>query len=52
MVQGVLASLMGSLGAAQGSTESIADFIQRLSGSSNLFELGAEGAIGEPRPVT
>ncbi|KYO40755.1 large proline-rich protein BAG6 [Alligator mississippiensis] len=46
VVQGVLASLMGSLGAAQGSTESIADFIQRLSGSSNLFELGAEGAIG------
>ncbi|XP_067416371.1 large proline-rich protein BAG6 isoform X3 [Emydura macquarii macquarii] len=46
VVQGVLSSMMGSLNAQQGSTESIAGFIQRLSGSSNLFEPGSEGAIG------
>ncbi|XP_062904171.1 large proline-rich protein BAG6-like isoform X4 [Mobula hypostoma] len=46
VVQGVLSSMMGSLNAQQGSTESIADFIQRLSGTSNIFEPGADGAIG------
>lgn len=47
MVQGVLNSLLGSLGARAGSSESIAAFIQRLSGSSNIFEPGADGALGE-----
>ncbi|XP_070593810.1 large proline-rich protein BAG6 isoform X3 [Erythrolamprus reginae] len=47
VVQGVLSSMIGSLSAQQGSTESIADFIQRLSGnSSNIFEPGTEGALG------
>ncbi|XP_065271997.1 large proline-rich protein BAG6 [Emys orbicularis] len=46
VVQGVLSSMMGSLNAQQGSAESIATFIQRLSGTSNLFEPGTEGAIG------
>ncbi|CAM5105317.1 unnamed protein product [Natator depressus] len=46
VVQGVLSSMMGSLNAQQGSTESIASFIQRLSGTTNLFEPGTEGAIG------
>ncbi|XP_069775542.1 large proline-rich protein BAG6-like isoform X3 [Narcine bancroftii] len=46
VVQGVLSSMMGSLNAQQGSTESIADFIQRLSGTSNIFEPGSDGAIG------
>lgn len=46
MVQGVLNSLLGSLGARAGSSESIAAFIQRLSGSSNIFEPGADGALG------
>lgn len=46
MVQGVLSSLLGSLGARAGSSESIAAFIQRLSGSSNIFEPGADGALG------
>ncbi|XP_067319409.1 large proline-rich protein BAG6 isoform X2 [Anolis sagrei] len=46
VVQGVLSSMMGSLSAQQCSTESIADFIQRLSGTSNIFEPGTEGALG------
>ncbi|XP_074873717.1 large proline-rich protein BAG6 isoform X1 [Carettochelys insculpta] len=46
VVQGVLSSMLGSLSAQQGSTESIASFIQRLSGTSNLFEPGTEGAVG------
>ncbi|XP_038624568.1 LOW QUALITY PROTEIN: large proline-rich protein BAG6 [Tachyglossus aculeatus] len=46
VVQGVLSSLLGSLGARAGSSESIAGFIQRLSGSSNIFEPGADGALG------
>ncbi|XP_026542673.1 large proline-rich protein BAG6 isoform X1 [Notechis scutatus] len=46
VVQGVLSSMMGSLSAQQGSMESIADFIQRLSGTSNIFEPGTEGALG------
>ncbi|XP_077017437.1 large proline-rich protein BAG6 isoform X10 [Tamandua tetradactyla] len=45
-LQGVLSSLLGSLGARAGSSESIAAFIQRLSGSSNIFEPGADGALG------
>lgn len=47
VVQGVLNSLLGSLGARAGSSESIAAFIQRLSGSSNIFEPGADGALGK-----
>ncbi|XP_062454503.1 LOW QUALITY PROTEIN: large proline-rich protein BAG6 [Rhea pennata] len=46
VVQGVLSSMLGSLGAPQGSTESIAAFIQRLSGTPNIFEPGAEGPSG------
>ncbi|PNI76576.1 BAG6 isoform 8 [Pan troglodytes] len=46
VVQGVLSSLLGSLGARAGSSESIAAFIQRLSGSSNIFEPGTDGALG------
>ncbi|XP_041081704.1 large proline-rich protein BAG6-like isoform X2 [Polyodon spathula] len=46
VVQGVLSSVMGSLGAQQDSTESIADFIQRLSSTSNIFEPGAGAATG------
>lgn len=49
MVQGVLSSLLGSLGARAGSSESIAAFIQRLSGSSNIFEPGADGALGKQK---
>uniref|UniRef100_A0A4W4E7Q9 BCL2-associated athanogene 6 n=1 Tax=Electrophorus electricus TaxID=8005 RepID=A0A4W4E7Q9_ELEEL len=37
IVQGVLSTMMGSLGAPQDSTESIAQFIQRLSQTSNIF---------------
>lgn len=51
VVQGVLSSLLGSLGARAGSSESIAAFIQRLSGSSNIFEPGADGALGEQKGV-
>lgn len=47
VVQGVLSSMMGSLSAQQGNTESIADFIQRLSGTSNIFEPGTEGVLGK-----
>uniref|UniRef100_A0A2R8M7G4 Large proline-rich protein BAG6 n=1 Tax=Callithrix jacchus TaxID=9483 RepID=A0A2R8M7G4_CALJA len=43
VVQGVLSSLLGSLGAWTGSSESIAAFIQHLSGSSNIFDPGADG---------
>lgn len=50
VVQGVLSSMMGSLSAQQGSTESIADFIQRLSGTNNIFEPGTEGALGKESP--
>ncbi|XP_039624606.1 large proline-rich protein BAG6-like isoform X2 [Polypterus senegalus] len=46
VVQGVLSSMMGSLGAQQGSTESIAEFIQRLSSTSNIFEPGSGAAVG------
>ncbi|XP_018087407.1 large proline-rich protein bag6-B isoform X2 [Xenopus laevis] len=47
VVQGVLSSMLGSLSAAdQSGTESIADFIQRLSGSHNIFQPDAEGPGG------
>ncbi|XP_051922356.1 large proline-rich protein BAG6 [Hippocampus zosterae] len=37
IVRGVLTSMMGSLGQAQNDTESIAQFMQRLSQSTNIF---------------
>ncbi|KAM8826229.1 large proline-rich protein BAG6-like isoform 1-T1 [Synchiropus picturatus] len=37
IVRGVLSSMMGSLGQAQNDTESIAQFMQRLSQATNLF---------------
>ncbi|XP_073497921.1 large proline-rich protein BAG6 isoform X2 [Phyllobates terribilis] len=47
VVQGVLSSMLGSLSAAdQSGTESIAAFIQRLSGSHNIFQPDAEGPGG------
>lgn len=46
IVQGVLSTMMGSLGTGQGNTESIAQFIQRLSETSNLFTPGSENAVG------
>uniref|UniRef100_A0A8C9XBS2 BCL2 associated athanogene 6, like n=1 Tax=Sander lucioperca TaxID=283035 RepID=A0A8C9XBS2_SANLU len=46
IVQGVLSTMMSSLGAQQGSGESIAQFIQRLSQSSNLFTPGSGDAVG------
>ncbi|KAK0155546.1 Large proline-rich protein bag6-B [Merluccius polli] len=42
IVRGVLTSMMGPLGQGQGDTESIAQFIQRLSQSSNLFTASEE----------
>ena len=47
IVQGVLSTMMGSLGAGQGNSESIAQFIQRLSQTSNLFTPGAGDAVGK-----
>ncbi|KAG7276568.1 hypothetical protein CRUP_019618 [Coryphaenoides rupestris] len=49
IVRGVLTSMMGPLGQGQGDTESIAQFIQRLSQSSNLFTVSEEtpGFFGE-----
>ncbi|KAI1902435.1 hypothetical protein AGOR_G00044730 [Albula goreensis] len=46
IVQGVLSTMMGSLGASQNNTESIAQFIQRLSQTSNLFTPGTGDAVG------
>ncbi|XP_037119486.1 large proline-rich protein BAG6 isoform X3 [Syngnathus acus] len=47
IVQGGLSTMTGSLGAAQhGNGESIAQFIQSLSQSSNLFTPGSGGAVG------
>ncbi|XP_058609918.1 large proline-rich protein BAG6 isoform X4 [Onychostoma macrolepis] len=46
IVQGVLSTMMGSLGAGHGNTESIAQFIQRLSQTSNLFTPGTGDAVG------
>lgn len=45
-MQGVLSTMMGSLGASQNSTESIAQFIQRLSHTTNLFTPGSGDAVG------
>lgn len=47
IVQGVLSTMMGSLGAGQGNTESIAQFVQRLSQTSSLFTPGTGDAVGE-----
>nr|DBA20526.1 TPA: hypothetical protein GDO54_017297 [Pyxicephalus adspersus] len=47
VVQGVLSSMLGSLSAAdQSGTESIAAFIERLSGSPNVFQPDTEGPGG------
>lgn len=47
IVQGVLSTIMSSLSPQQGTTgESIAQFIQRLSQTSNLFTLGSGEAGG------
>ncbi|XP_036371578.1 large proline-rich protein BAG6 [Megalops cyprinoides] len=46
IVQGVLSTMMGSLGASQNNTESIAQFIQRLSQTSNIFTPGTGDAVG------
>ncbi|KAM3911863.1 large proline-rich protein BAG6 isoform 1-T1 [Leptodactylus fuscus] len=47
VVQGVLSSMLGSLSAAdQSGTESIAAFIQRLSGPHNIFQPDTEGPGG------
>lgn len=37
IVRGVLSTMMGSLGQAQNDTESIAQFVQRLSQATNIF---------------
>ncbi|KAJ7985392.1 hypothetical protein DPEC_G00351580 [Dallia pectoralis] len=46
IVQGVLSTMMGSLGSPQSNTESIAQFIQRLSQTSNIFTPGTGDAMG------
>ncbi|XP_036419773.1 large proline-rich protein BAG6 isoform X2 [Colossoma macropomum] len=46
IVQGVLSTMMGSLGAPQNNTESIAQFIQRLSQTSNIFTPSTGEAMG------
>ncbi|XP_051966207.1 large proline-rich protein BAG6-like isoform X2 [Xyrauchen texanus] len=46
IVQGVLSTMMGSLGSPQNETESIAQFIQRLSQTSNIFTPGTGDAMG------
>ncbi|XP_076610431.1 large proline-rich protein BAG6-like isoform X4 [Chaetodon auriga] len=46
IVQGVLSTMMSSLGPQQGNGESIAQFIQRLSQTSNLFTPGSGDAVG------
>ncbi|XP_064206042.1 large proline-rich protein BAG6 isoform X2 [Anguilla rostrata] len=46
IVQGVLSTMMGSLGGPQNNAESIAQFIQRLSQTSNIFTPGTGDAIG------
>uniref|UniRef100_A0A672MCI7 BCL2-associated athanogene 6 n=1 Tax=Sinocyclocheilus grahami TaxID=75366 RepID=A0A672MCI7_SINGR len=46
IVQGVLSTMMGSLGTPQNETESIAQFIQRLSQTSNIFTPGTGDAMG------
>lgn len=47
IVQGVLSTMMSSLGTQQGNGESIAQFIQRLSQTSNLFTPGSGDGVGE-----
>lgn len=47
IVQGVLSTMMGSLGTPQNETESIAQFIQRLSQTSNIFTPGTGDAMGK-----
>lgn len=47
IVQGVLSTMMGSLGAPHSNTESIAQFIQRLSQTSNIFTPSTGEAMGE-----
>ncbi|XP_056154160.1 large proline-rich protein BAG6 [Lampris incognitus] len=46
IVQGVLSTMIGSLGPQQGHSESIAQFIQRLSQTNNLFTPGTGDAVG------
>ncbi|XP_066515204.1 large proline-rich protein BAG6 isoform X2 [Hoplias malabaricus] len=46
IVQGVLSTMMGSLGSPQSNTESIAQFIQRLSQTSNIFTPSTGEAVG------
>ncbi|KAI5099109.1 large proline-rich protein BAG6, partial [Silurus meridionalis] len=46
IVQGVLSTMMGSLGAPHNNTESIAQFIQRLSQTSNIFTPSTGEAMG------
>ncbi|GAA6088865.1 large proline-rich protein BAG6 isoform X1 [Tachysurus ichikawai] len=46
IVQGVLSTMMGSLGASHNNTESIAQFIQRLSQTSNIFTPSTGEAMG------
>uniref|UniRef100_A0A8C9SN44 BCL2-associated athanogene 6 n=1 Tax=Scleropages formosus TaxID=113540 RepID=A0A8C9SN44_SCLFO len=46
IIQGVLSTLMGSLGATQNNTETIAQFIQRLSQTENIFAPSTGDAIG------
>ncbi|XP_042362396.1 LOW QUALITY PROTEIN: large proline-rich protein BAG6 [Plectropomus leopardus] len=46
IVQGVLSTMMSSLGSQQGNGESIAQFIQRLSQTRNLFTPGSGDAVG------
>ena len=50
VVQGVLSSMLGSLGPPQGRPESIAAFLQRLSGAPPSFEHGAGGPAGTKPP--
>ncbi|XP_061822769.1 large proline-rich protein BAG6 isoform X1 [Nerophis lumbriciformis] len=46
IAQGVLSTLMNSLGAERGDEESIAQFFQRLSQTTNLFTIGSGVAGG------
>ncbi|CAI5689688.1 unnamed protein product [Oreochromis niloticus] len=46
IMQGVLSTMMSSLGAQQSNGESIAQFIQRLSQTNNLFVPGSGDAVG------
>ncbi|XP_048882915.1 large proline-rich protein BAG6 isoform X2 [Brienomyrus brachyistius] len=46
IVQGVLSTMMGSLGASQNNTETIAQFIQRVSQTENLFAASTGDATG------